>query len=275
MKPASGPRKREAANVEAARTATRRMWRFGREGGSCTRARGFTLLEVMLAILLLALLLAGTYGAIRTAVHSMHSGEAAIDRTNRLRVAEEFMRHQISRAMPLAFGHDDSNGTNFVFEGERERMRFVAPMPGYLSRGGPYVQTLAFVGSGSGGKQLVFTDSMLNGFDPDARDAQMEPAVLLDQIEDGRFEFRTLDDNGELTDWSDQWDDPSVTPVMVRIVVRMQPAARIEFPEMDIPLLLDVGASRRQRAGNLLINSRPSSAGLAGRPATSNAGGKQ
>ena len=41
--------------------------------------------------------------------------------------------------------------------------------------------------------------------------------MLLDQIQDGKFEYRTLDDQGELTDWSDQWDDPSVTPVMVRI----------------------------------------------------------
>ena len=52
---------------------------------TAARARGFTLLEVMLATLLLALLLAGTYGAIRTAVRSMHSGEAAIDETNRRR----------------------------------------------------------------------------------------------------------------------------------------------------------------------------------------------
>ena len=211
------------------------------------RARGFTLLEVMLSILLLALLLAGTYGAIRTAVHAMHSGEAAIDRTNRLRVAQEFMRRQISRIMPLAFGQDESTNTNFVFEGKRDFMRFVAPMPGYLSKGGPYVQTLSFAGNRRGGKQLLFNDAMLNGFDID-RKGDNEPSILLDQIEDGRFEFRTLDEDGTLTDWSDQWDDPSVTPVMVRIVVHMLPEARTEFPEMEIPLLLDVGAMRHQNA---------------------------
>ncbi len=215
-------------------------------------SRGFTLLEVMLAIVLLALLLAGTWGAIRTAVHAMHSGEAAIDRTNRLRVAEEFMRHQISRILPLAFGQDDSTGTNFVFEGSGDGMRFVAPMPGYLSKGGPYVQTLKLVG-GRNGKELVFTDAMLNGFDLAEAKTQMEPVVLLDQIQDGKFEYRTLDDQGELTDWSSNWDDPSVTPVMVRVVIAMRPEARVTFPDMEIPLMLDVGASHAMgRPGGVL-----------------------
>ena len=214
---------------------------------------GFTLLEVMLAILLLALLLAGTYGAIRTAVHSMHSGEMAIDRTNRLRVAQEFVRRQVSRIMPLAFSQDHNTNTNFVFEGRRDFMRFVAPMPGYLSKGGPYVQTLSFAGNRRGGRQLLFTDEMLNGFDVDEKKSDVEPSILLDQIADGRFEYRTLDDQGELTDWSDKWEDPSITPVMVRVVVRMRPEARIEFPEMEIPLLLDVGAVRpTNRPGQML-----------------------
>ncbi len=210
-------------------------------------AGGFTLLEVMLAIVLLALLLAGTYGAIRTAVNAMHSGEAAIDRTNRLRVAQEFIRRQVSRIMPLSFGTDESTNTPFVFEGERDSMRFVAPMPGYLSKGGPYVQTLAFRGD-----QLVFSNAMLNGFDLEAADAENEPVVLLDQVASGRFEYRTLDDEGVLTDWSDTWEDPSLTPVMVRVVVDMQPQARIRFPEMDIPLMLDIGARRSMRPGQLI-----------------------
>ena len=119
--------------------------------------RGFTLLEVMLAIMLLALLLAGTYGSIRTAVKAMHSGEQAIDRTNRLRVAEEFVRRQVSRIMPLSFGEDESTNTRFVFQGSKDFMRFVAPMPGYLSKGGPYVQTLSFAGNRRGGLSLART----------------------------------------------------------------------------------------------------------------------
>jgi general secretion pathway protein J len=236
-----------------------------------TRARGFTLLEVMLAIVLLALLLAGTWGAIRTAVHGMHSGEIAIDRTNRLRVAEEFVRRQISRILPLAYGKDDSTGMNYVFEGSGEFMRFVAPMPGYLSKGGPYVQTLRLVGSRGGGKELVFADSMLNGFDLDGdHPVTNEPVVLLDQIQDGKFEYRTLDDQGQLTDWSDQWDDPSITPVMVRIAITMRPEARIEFPDMEIPLMLDVGSAHVMGRPGSVLNPR-ALGGMQRRPI----GGKQ
>lgn len=223
---------------------------------------GFTLLEVMLAILLLAVLLAGTYGAIRTAVHAMHSGEAAIDRTNRMRVAQEFMRRQISRIMPLSFGTDDSTNTNIVFEGDGKSMRFVAAMPGYLSKGGPYLQTLTFAGSRRGGKQLLFTDTMLNGYDPEEKPSDLEPSILLDQIDDGHFEYRTLDDQGEMTDWSDKWEDPGVTPLMVRVVVRMSAQAGVEFPVMEIPLVLDVGAGggNRLRAGGMPLGTSMNSA---------------
>jgi general secretion pathway protein J len=38
-----------------------------------------------------------------------------------------------------------------------------------------------------------------------------------------------------------------MTPVMVRVVVRMRPEARVEFPVMEIPLMLDAGSARRQQ----------------------------
>lgn len=207
--------------------------------------RGFTLIEVMLAILLLAVLLAAAYGGIRSAVKGMHIGEDLIDRTNRLRVAQEFLRHQISRTLPLPFGQDEGTGENFMFQGERDLMRFVAPMPGYLSRGGAYVQTLELT-RGRGGMQLVFGHSMLNGYDlRKLRKDDADPVILMDQIESGRFEYRKLDAEGQLEDWDDDWDDPSLAPVMVRIQLKMRPEAKVGWPDMEIPLLLDVGAARQ------------------------------
>lgn len=211
--------------------------------------RGFTLIEVMLAILLLAVLLATAYGGIRSAVKSMHAGEALIDRVNRVRVAQEFIRRQISRALPLPFGQEEGTGMNFMFQGEGDFMRFVAPMPGYLSRGGSYVQTLELTNTRNG-KQLLFFHSMLNGYDAKKlRSDDPDPVVLMDQIDSGGFEYRKLDAEGKLEDWSDDWEDSSITPVMVRIHLKMRPEALVDWPDMEIPLVLDAGAARQSMRG--------------------------
>ena len=206
-------------------------------------ARGFSLLEVLLAIILLGLLIAGAYSGIHAAANAMRAGEAAIDRADRLRTAQEFLRHQLSRILPLTWAQNQ-DGTTKVFEGKRDFMRFVAPMPGYLSRGGPYVQTLELA-RGKDGLQLRFADTMLNGFDVDkSRGGDVEPVVLLDHIRDGSFQYRTLDEQGQLGNWSSDWPDAAVTPLLVRIQLSMQPGVQMPWPVLDVPLMLNAGAVR-------------------------------
>lgn len=217
-------------------------------------ARGFTLLEVLLAVILLGLLIAGAYSGIRASAHAMRAGEASIERTDRLRTAQEFLRRQISHIMPLQFARDESTGAIHVFDGNARMLRFVAPMPGYLSHGGPYVQTLELA-PGKDGLQLRFSDVMLNGYDPDK--SASDPAntvVLLDHIADGRFEYRSLDVDGNLTDWSSDWRDPEITPLMVRVDLTMQPGVQAPWPTLDVPLMLNAGAIRPR--GPMLVPAR-------------------
>jgi len=206
---------------------------------------GFSLLEVLLAITLLALLLAGAMSGIRASTRAMHAGEQNIERTNRMRVAQEFIRRELGRSLPLAFGQEHGSGANFVFQGEKDFLRFVAPMPGHLSRGGPYVQTLELA-RGRNGLQLVFTHNMLNGFDLDKLKAEDGQAVmLLDGIRRGSFEYRKFDDQNELEDWKDDWENPSLLPVMVRISLEMTPESGLTWPTMEIPLILDTSGGVR------------------------------
>lgn len=221
--------------------------RFASRSGRVRQApsQGFTLIEVMVAMLLLSLLLAGAWGGIHTATKAIHSGDVAIERMNRLRVTEGFLRRQLSHTMPLAFGRDKVSGENFLFQGEPDRMRYVAPMPGYLSKGGAYVQTLE-LSRGQQGMQLTFADQMLNGFElDDAKQDAREPVLLIDGIARGHFQYRGLTDQGQLDDWTDDWDDPTRLPVMVRIAFQMTAESGMTWPTMDIPLMMDVGSLPR------------------------------
>ena len=209
---------------------------------------GFTLLEVLLATGLLALALTLAFGAIRAAVGSVRSGEALIDRTDEVRITQEFLRRQFSHAMPLAFEQMEDNGERKLFEADAEAVRFVAPMPGYLSRGGPHVQWLQ-VERGRDGYALLFDHAQLNGYDPDQPkpDDARPPVVLMEGLADARFEFRALDDNGDLGDWSDAWDDPQLMPLMVRLSVEFEDGDARQWPTFEVPLRLSSAAVAPRR----------------------------
>jgi general secretion pathway protein J len=193
---------------------------------------------MLIAVTLLALLVLLAFGTLRTAVRSVRSGEALVERTDRTRVTQEFLRRQLSHAMPLPFERLEDTGENRVFVADRSGLRFVAPMPGYLARGGPHVQWLSVVDGPDGGR-LEFDHAQLNGYDPDdpKGDSTREPAVLIEGFREANFEYRALDEQGELADWSSNWDDAQRLPLLVRLRLEFDPDSRQRWPDLEIPLL--------------------------------------
>ena len=203
-----------------------------------TRARGFTLVELLVAIMLLGMLMAAAWAGITTTTKAARSGEALVDRTNRVRVAQEFIRRQLRNAQALPYQTDSSTGETRTFEGDTDVMRFVAPMPGYLSHGGSYVQTLELKSARGGGQELVFAHQLLNGYEVDGdRDAEREPVVLIEGIRRGGFEYRGLDETGKLGDWEQEWDEAGSQPVLVRVKFEMDERSGYMWPEIIVPVL--------------------------------------
>ena len=148
-------------------------------------ARGFTLIEVMLAMILVGLIIAIGVGGIRMSRKAAETGEHRIEAINAVRTTQEFLRKQLSRTLPLAFDVDRTEGKNHVFAGDDREVTFVAPMPGYLSKGGPYVQRLALERD-----RLNFYHRILISEEED----EAEVVTLLDRIRRGGFEYRGIDE---------------------------------------------------------------------------------
>ena len=83
------------------------------------------------------------------------------------------------------------------------------------------------------------------------------PIVLLDGIERGHFSYLTLDEEGEPTDWIDDWEDPSVSPVMIRVELQMSDNSRLVWPTLEVAPLIDGAAARRNRS---ITNLQPTQA---------------
>lgn len=205
---------------------------------SPAKARGFTLLEVLGALALLALLLAGVYSGVRTATHAVRSGEAAIQRLDEVRSAQQFLRRELAqaRAVPLA---RNAKGDPIYFTGDARELRFVAPLPGYLGRLGPQLQQLKLVPNGRGGSRLEASFALMPP-DGSAPHALGEPEVLVDDIRDGSFSYRAPDTPQQRGDWRGQWDDARTMPRIVRIALRLQ--GNTSWPQLDAALRVDPSA---------------------------------
>ena len=196
------------------------------------RAAGFTLLEVLAALVLLALLLVGVYSGIRTATHSVRSGTAAIERIDQVRSAQQFLRRELAQSLTQPISHTD-HGEPIYFEGSAHEMRYVAPLPGYLGKLGPQLQRLQLVDDGHGGLRLELSLALLP---PDGQPPQPlgEPQVLLDHIKAGSFTYRGVDRQGAALPWSPAWADGRLLPQLVR--VELQVLGTVDWPQLNVPL---------------------------------------
>lgn len=203
-------------------------------------ARGFSLMEVLAALALLTIVLLGVYSGISTATRIVRGGSAAIERMDEIRSAQSYLRTELAQALVIPFGEND-DGDPVVFSGDDHSLRFVAPMPGYLSRLGPQLQTVSLVGDGKDGYRLEVALALLP---PDGGDPQPlgEPEVLLRGIRKGAFAFRGLDEQGKPGDWQDAWTDNRRTPSLVRIALDV--GGNVAFPTLVAPLRIDASASR-------------------------------
>jgi general secretion pathway protein J len=206
------------------------------------RAAGFTLLEVLASLMLLALLLLGVYSGLRTATHSVQSGTAAVARIDQIRSAQQFLQRELAQSMAQPISHND-RGENIYFVGNEHELLYVAPLPGYLGKLGPQLQSLKLVDEGHGDSSLVLSLALLP---PDGQPPKPvgDPQVLIDHIHGGSFSYRGVDVQGHAIPWSATWPDGRLLPLLVR--VQLQLAGNYDWPLLEVPLRVNPAASGAQ-----------------------------
>lgn len=210
-----------------------------------THIRAFTLIEVLLATALLAFGVTLAMATLRSTGRSVHAGEIEAERTERVRVVQQFLRRQLMAARTAVLAQDPETFTVTLFEGERERLRLVAPLPGWLARGGDYAQTLRLArGEPDEGDRLEFEAQMLLAGKPIEETDPRPPVPLLEGIERLEFSYRGIDSNGSLGRWMSRWEFSDRLPLQVRIEVDfVDPAVRWPPFTVALPMAIAQGAS--------------------------------
>lgn len=184
----------------------------------CSRQRGFTLIEVLLATVLLASGLALAFATLRAATGTAQRGEALAQRNEQMRAVEGFLRKRIGGALPLPFAQDPSTGEPRRFAGDESSLRFVADVPDYLGFGGPYLHEFS-VEDGGDGVRLTLALSMVQAGVPVEAEPR-PPEVLLEGMQEVRFRYRALLEDGSLGEWQPGWTEAGQLPLQVHVSVR-------------------------------------------------------
>ncbi|AXK70934.1 prepilin-type N-terminal cleavage/methylation domain-containing protein [Lysobacter sp. TY2-98] len=181
------------------------------------RARGFTLIEVLIATVLLAAGLTLAFATITGATGATRHGEATAASNEHIRAVEGFLRRRLAGARAVSFQIDPSTGQAMRFAGDAERMRFVSDLPDYIGRGGPSVHDLRIqrMASGDG---VRLTLGLVAAQPGDATAAvDREPEVLAENLRSVEFHYRGVGEDGKPAEWQDDWTTTEQLPLLVEI----------------------------------------------------------
>jgi general secretion pathway protein J len=203
------------------------------------RQAGFTLIEIVVAMVILGAMLLLLYSALNFSVRSWDAGDASGRRIADRRVGENFLRREISELFPFRWKESAAAPVlRFAFEGERDHLRFVSSRPAGITQGG-----LSLVGvelqaeaPPSRRKDLVMRRAMpdddLKSFAP--LDAA-QPTVLIQGVDAVSFEYFGAENDFTQPQWTDSWRFPARIPEMIRVHIQAEDGPQ---PEMILRVTL-------------------------------------
>lgn len=201
-------------------------------------ARGFTLIEVLLATMLLVMGLGLAFATLRSSTMVVQRGEVIAQRSERMRAVQSFLRRRIASAQMIAFATDPSTQLQSRFIGEPQRMRFVSDLPDYLGRGGPYLHDIAVA---DGGTRLLASFNMVQSGQTIEEAQPRGPEPLAEDLRGVRFRYRGMKAEGGLADWQQQWTASEALPVQVAIDIESADGTR--WPSLIVTLAQGSGSS--------------------------------
>lgn len=182
---------------------------------------GFTLVELLVALTLLALISVMLVGTLRFAHTAWERADAATDRLQRTELAMNVMRRLLQQAYPLAVA-----GVNrphaVAFSGNADGVLFLAPPAAVLSLGGLQLNWLSIEHDGTDARLVLRWrpfDRASETWPPQTSAGDFAEVVLADHVEGARLAYFAPDPDAPQTPpwWHSDWNDAAQLPDLVRL----------------------------------------------------------
>ncbi|MBL0142243.1 MAG: prepilin-type N-terminal cleavage/methylation domain-containing protein [Betaproteobacteria bacterium] len=182
------------------------------------RERGFTMLETVVALTLLAVMLGMLFTGLRTGLRAWDAGLGRAERADQLLLTMGFLRRDLSNAFPWRL--KDPVVTRLAFLGERERVRFVSSRPAEVGGGGLAFVSVAYeaaAGPQGAGKLVMRREFAAANAQDLATLDEAEKFTLLEEVTAARLEYFGSENDVIAPAWSDRWEVKQRMPSHVRL----------------------------------------------------------
>ena len=169
---------------------------------------GFTLLELIISITLVAIIVLIISVAANLGYRSFNSGEKKMNAVERLRSSLTIIDAQIQSGVPLTL--EDGGVKQYYFMGEQDSLKFST---NYSIWGGQrgYVIVNYRVDADDRGKRTLFASEYKVGME------NQKETKLLEGFDEITFDYFKQDETEEEGEWVTQWADEEMMPTRIRI----------------------------------------------------------
>lgn len=204
---------------------------------STGRDSGFTMLELLVALALFALLLAALPATLQMGRRAAQTA-TALDRTAADTVAIGFVRERIAEALPL-MQRDDKGALRIAFRGEANSLTFVSPVVDGPMGSGLF---LAELGSRAVNEDHAALVMAWRPFTPVANaTALSSERVLIPDISQFAIRYFGYQAGNGRREWSERWADNRELPELVELSMTSPGATGLEhrvvvaITQRDVP----------------------------------------
>jgi general secretion pathway protein J len=193
------------------------MMRFSTRG----RSAGFTLVELLVAVTLIALLTSLLFGGFRIGTRAARAIGTRIATPADIALVYDFMTGTLTDAepLPVATRPDaaaNTGSTPIVFDGEPQAMSVVTLPPAYLAIGGFHLLHIGLEPGNAGQRLIVSWTSLPRG--PVAPEpTALQPSILIDKVQSIAFAYYGEPAPKQEPAWLDRWADRDSLPQLIRL----------------------------------------------------------
>jgi general secretion pathway protein J len=201
---------------------------------------GFTFIEVVVALTILAMMLLVIFWAFRLGLSAWERGTVTNEEYQRLRIVSQLLSQQIKSIVPYKIKTQKAEANYLAFDGKADSLKFVSALP--LKAKGPEGFVYAIYqfkrNRREGGQLVLFEGKVLNKNFIEEEPKEEWAIPLLEGISSITFEYYG-EENQEMNrkeGWFEEWNakDEKELPRAVRITIKKDE----EKGEANPPLIL-------------------------------------